>query len=1041
MNATLSLLLTQIEDALESVQKLSLQPLTHLFKHGGSMKQDTFRFGLFLFAALMAAILFAPATSLAQDVTTPLPDPEASLINTNLLVLPMDILDPESIPAGMSPEQSAEYAQQLTYEMAQPLLAKLRRMQAEGAITNFTVRADLHSLMVTGVSEQGIDELSNLQQASTVIPYGDKAPSCAGAAARALSEQVFGLSQISIQQAQRRQVAAAGLQVTDPTIEIYAPFEGAWSYISGQTAPNTALTLRVARGGREIGTSSTISNNDGQYRFFPSWDPCSTSGYSWTLKPGDVVEVTANGKTVSTIVANLSAWVDPVANTVAGKTDPGRAIEVVLNVFSNSECSDPKLYTQNASVAGNGNFSANMGGQVDFNRRTSAYIYARDANGNSTSAWYFAYRIVASLNNRNFSGYLKPDANFSASLSRGGNVLSTFDGTSSADNYFYGEFDTELQPGDRIKIVSGDILIETTVAPVNLMLDPVSDRMVGVTAPGHQVAARFYKNDSSWGIPSTCSSDYHCGVTTADANGNFEVAATLDLARGDYAYFYTYDGEGNPQLSGQRYVPTIMASLTWGQIQGYWGDLVTSSVTVILKDSNGAVKWSDPSLQVSSWNGEFLAYVSAPLLPTDSIEVGNGVYTETMTIQSLTAQLGGDKGDLRGTGYNGRLLASLLDFRREGGFYSYRCAETKVTNGAYTLTFGDAKVGAQDSATVWNIGPDGHYTMRYVYAFSVNVNKGGNYVWGYSKKPDTEILITLWRNGELQAAHSMTSSNKGYFSAYLNSGTSDTVMQGDILQVQTADGDDISLLIPELSVAIDTVNDRIYGKAPANQVVHLQSLRHVNWGGFYSTQTVTTDSSGNYNAPFDSSGNYSTSFNDLFLSFGCTTVELDHRCTQANVIYYSAGDHRVQIEGPRPQPVGADSYEGDNTSATAHTYTGIRSHTFHESDDVDWVSFTIPASDILKGVVYRIETLNLGWNMATRVEIHSSRMEFLGAWTGYEQNGRGVSAVWKPSSSGVYYLRISPPDPVYSAYCDARYDLLILPVRGQVFLPAIGRNH
>jgi hypothetical protein len=134
---------------------------------------------------------------------------------------------------------------------------------------------------------------------------------------------------------------------------------------------------------------------------------------------------------------------------------------------------------------------------------------------------------------------------------------------------------------------------------------------------------------------------------------------------------------------------------------------------------------------------------------------------------------------------------------------------------------------------------------------------------------DKNKVRALWRNGEPQAAHAMTSSDKGYYSAYLNSGTSDTVMQGDILQVQTADGDDTSVLIPELTVAIDTIHDRIYGTAPANQVVHLQSLRYVNWGGFYSNHPVTTDSSGNYSAPF----------NHLLSSSACTTVEPDHRCS------------------------------------------------------------------------------------------------------------------------------------------------------------------
>jgi hypothetical protein len=253
-------------------------------------------------------------------------------------------------------------------------------------------------------------------------------------------------------------------------------------------------------------------------------------------------------------------------------------------------------------------------------------------------------------------------------------------------------------------------------------------------------------------------------------------------------------------------------------------------------------------------------------------------------------------------------------------------------------------------------------------------------------------------------------------------------MQGDTLQVQTEDGDNTSILIPELTVAIDADNNQIYGTAPAGQVVHLRSLRHLNSIGFYTMQTATTDSSGNYRAPFDY----------LHWFFNCGAGTPGHHCSQASVSYYNEDDHRIHLEGPYPQPVEADSHEGDNTAATARAYTGVRSHTFHDRDDVDWVLFSVPAADILNGVAYRIETYNLGWTMATRVELFDASMNLSGTWTGYEQTGRGVSTLWAPSSSGVYYLRLSPPDAMYTAYCDARYDLSILPVRAELFLPAVG---
>ena len=64
----------------------------------------------------------------------------------------------------------------------------------------------------------------------------------------------------------------------------------------------------------------------------------------------------------------------------------------------------------------------------------------------------------------------------------------------------------------------------------------------------------------------------------------------------------------------------------------------------------------------------------------------------------------------------------------------------------------------------------------------------------------------------------------------------------------------------------------------------------------------------------------------------------------------------------------ADGYEGDDALASAKPYAGVQSHTFHTTDDVDWISFTVPAEDATNAVPYHIRTYNLGWGMeaATR---------------------------------------------------------------------------
>jgi len=1002
------------------------------------MKRVTYLSAAFLVALLAVVLLLALPTRAAQQ-TSPPPSagtqpPPPTPPQDYLLALPIALPDPADIPAHLSPEAATEYARTLTERQAGPIRAALERLRAEGLIAGFEVRPDLHGVVVSGAKPQALEELSRLPQVAAVMPYtADHPPACALAAAQALPEQVLGLSRIAAGSAPRLQAAGLAPQATDPSIDAYVvpgSTGNSSSKVSGRTTANTSVTMRILRGGRVIATQSTTSYSDGRYSFYSSWQSCPTSGYNWSLRPGDVVEVTAHGNTVSTVIVDLRAWVDPDTNTVAGRTAPGRSVEIWLKYPGGDLCSW-NVVSKTVGTDSSGNFTANFG--VDFNRTASAAVYARDANGNSTYYDDFrAYQIFGYFNSSTFQGSLKPEVDFTATLSRSGSIISTYRGRSDATNYYWGWFTDTIRAGDVISVSGGGVNIQYTATSLSATLDPANHRATGTTGAGRQVRASFYKRTSG-SLYTACWWGSDCASTTTSTTGAFTLTTNLDLVRGDYAYFYVYDAGGNYQYGGVRSVPAIVADVTGGRVSGYWGNPDAGHVTVILKDISGTVKATNSWVGVDSWDGKFSTGMGSTISPTDIIEVTDGAVTETMTVQNLTARLNGATGHLTGNASNGHLVARLWDFRRESGYWYGYCSETNVITGSYDLTFGGAQVGGQDYVWgIWNTGPDGHYTTlgRTFYAFTVNAREGGDYVYGYSETPYTPVTVTLQRGGNQIAVYTTTSYSDGYYYGYLSSSTPVTITPGDIVQVQTGDGVSVSLPIPLLTANVDGTNNRVYGKSPANEPVRPEARRRYNWGYTYYSQIVTADGSGNYSA----------SFNGLYW-WDCSSVNVGHRCVQPAVRYYNAAGHQVWMEGPYPLPVGPDIYESDDISTTARAYKGIQSHTFHTVTDTDWVTFTVSQADVDNGVSYRIETFNLGWGMATRVTLYDANMNRLGDWWGYEYRGRGVSARWTPSAAGVYYLEIAPPSSDYGGYCDAVYDLMILPVRGQIYLPLVLRNY
>jgi hypothetical protein len=619
-------------------------------------------------------------------------------------------------------------------------------------------------------------------------------------------------------------------------------------------------------------------------------------------------------------------------------------------------------------------------------------------------------------------------------LGHNGVVSTSVDIQTDATGYFWANLSQMIHAGDTVTATGGGatvVYVATDVADVNF--DATTDQVTGVTTAGRQVQVSAYKRYgmSNYYVATACAYSYDCAMATADGAGAFTVDLNNDFARGDYGYVYVYDAQGNYQYNYGHNFPAIIADLGYRDVRGYWQQPY-AILTVILRDSGGVVKSTTTGVYVDS-DGEFSTYMSS-MVPGDSLEVGNGVATETMTIQNTTAVLG--SGGLSGSAYDGTLLTYLYDFRRLPNYSTTYCDISQVAGGVYTLPFTGTQIGPWDYAYVWNAGPDGHYTMRRPRTFSVEVEKGDHYVSGYTAQPNTPMTITLLRGGSPVATGTTTSSYSGYYWVGLYATQTVTIAQGDTVRVVAGNDGNADILVPALTAYADGVNNRIYGVAPASEWVYAMIRRTYRSGWWGWSQSAIADAGGNYSANFD----------NRYWSRDCSAVDASHPCTQPAVDYYAPAEHLISYEGPYPDAVGPDIYEVDNTYTQATPYAGVQSHSFHIITDTDWISFTVPAADIANQVRYQVKTFNLGWGMATQVRIYHANTLWMPLVdvTGYENEDTGIGvdiSWWIPPEAGVYYVEILPPSSSYAAYCDAIYDIMIFAQRNKVFLPLVLRNY
>lgn len=966
-----------------------------------------------LFAALVLLISLAGTLTLAQG-----PEPAWRTVNTtpasagkvHWLVLPLPRVDPAKLPPGLSLEQTRTYARNLIQRQAQPFLEELRPLKQRGVIADFEIDVEQNAIQVREASSAAQDELRKLPGS---LRTSEQEPLCQTNVAREVEKQVLGFSL-----GRYALLASPQAPDTDPSIHANVQPGSELTYIMGKTTGSTSVSMTISRGSQLIATQSTQSDANGDYWFYPEWTgDCTRMSNSWTLQAGDLVWVNSHGSTVYTVIAHLNGWMDATNDTVGGGTDIGRLVEVNLYDYTSTLCS-PNHYVQSAPADGSGHYLVDFTSQVDFKGSAQSQVDARDGNGNSTFAIFDASNLAINVDLNEFSGYLPPQVSYTATLTRGGTVIDTYDGNSSLYGNYGGSFSYQFEPNDVITVETESALLTFTVASFSVTFDASTDTATGRATPNARLKADFLKNTNPW-HPTSCSWDSACTSTNADGNGYFTLTAQpLDLVRGDSAYFYLYDSQGNYQYVFRSFT-AIYAELSNRTAAGYWYKPY-DNLAVNLRDSTNALlerqvdqAWSDGSFIVYFWDNQ--------ILPSDHIEVGNGVITETMTVQNVTAILDSSTRQLTGNAPNTPMLVDLQDYNPSLGVLEGECRSLTVTGGTYNQSYAARNFGATQ-ANVFSQGYDGYYTQRYAHAFNVSIHSGDSYLRGWTKTPYEAVTLTV-QEGINVYTDTMTSYADGSFGFDIYPPNFFPLYPGARVLIDSSQ--DADLIVPTITFNADAVNNRVYGQAPANQPLELRLESSYTCLKGLSCLNYSP----NILAFSDATGNYSFSLAGFTIcdEYFCQCKPASARCTMPSAEYYSPEEYHYYYTGPYPPDVPADTYEvgdADNTSDTATPYAGLSSHTFHIDSDVDWITFNVNPEMV--GTPLHLQTLNLGATSDTVLELYASDgRTLLGTNDDYGQSYRSLLA-WTPPAVGTYYVKLRPYGTYANTFnCGASYDFFI----------------
>lgn len=926
--------------------------------------------------------------------------------------------EPPSLNIDTMGLSSRRLLQMVAEQEGAPLAAELSRLQAEGQILGFSLDPARYAFRVFTQREQ--------PRLNADVAYVATAESGPPSCMVGLPDAVAEMTRASSVADAVASTTPKSVSVT-PTIfvQLNAPYVNQYTYIFGSAAPNASVSMRVYRNGSLYLQWVNTTSSTGRYTMYPSYSSdCSSNGYEWYLLPGDVVEMTAGGETSRTTLVPVEASFDGTTMTLEGVTAPDRTVTYYIDYRDEDLCYRDRTDWEYTWSDSTGQFSDNPGDPGISLPRQSSVVYHVMEESNSTYSTVDSSGIGIDPDFGGVFGTVNRNASGTVKLSRGGSPLASRSFTANAKGYFSVYFDDQtFQPDDVITVQDGRQTITAKVAPADFTLDVDQDRLIGTTRPGMKVRASF-NSGNDLNVQNSCTSGYQCATTTAGSDGSINIPADLDLRPGDFSYIMLYDEQGNSQYVSDLYAPTIVAGPGVGYILGYWDEPYVD-VTIRLYGPGNTLKYEETT--ATSYNGRFLTYYFYPAVG-DRVEVSHGSETRSMVIQDFTGRLNSVDDKLSLAGPNRPYVATYWDY--DGyALNDLNCYERTISGGQDAINL-SGRVDAGDSATVSLAGADGNYTLLDLAAFKAYVTLDDDYVRARTETTNSQFTLRHERDSSVLYEETVNADGGGYVDFFLDEPVQDQdrlIFTG----LGSESGINVDMKLPTLTYS--TVGNTVQGSLTSPSASYpvmawmVRDVGHQMWSAF---NLATSNPSGAFEVPI----------NPLYLGgtyrLPCVLTALGGSCVGVDVRYLLNG-HSVTSLHETPPPIAADSYESDNTPATAKQYQdGVQYRTFHATTDVDWVKVDVPIWAVGWPVTFRV--LDMGWGVAVSLDLYEADGTTLVNDQAFHDYGEEIFLEWTPDEAGTYLLQISPMDDKAAGHCDAYYHFRIdFAQIAQIALPAV----
>ncbi len=617
--------------------------------------------------------------------------------------------------------------------------------------------------------------------------------------------------------------------------------------VSWTTTPGTAVRIVLRSPERVKATVNVTADENGNVT---AVFPVGGGGGDTTIRAGDRIGIhPANGEAFTKTVPAMSVSLEHDTRTLSGSAPAfGRLQAAVYDL------ADQEIYTNLVEVDGAGHYSLVLPEAVQLVQGVYGTMTLALLGGDPWAVRWDVLAAQCTVGSSSISGRatlgttvrLRLESQGNPKASTGASPTTILRTPNFSLNFREGTATVPVAVGNTVLVEhNGQVALSASAPEVTVVLDADGDQITGTAPPVSTLQV----------IATSATGDTAAVVTASDTSGHYraDFRGQLDIGPGTTAYTAWSSNRITFRTLGV--LQQVVASLYGSQVSGVAPQ--RASVSANLHDAGGALLASGSANAGS--DGTFRLNLTEPggaaavrTAPGQRLSVTIGQSAPILLeLPDVTATADPDGDRVAGTALpNAQVLVTVS---AAGGGTPTTVATTADSSGRYSASFaGRADIQPGSTGTVRVALAGGHAVVLSWAVPQLALTLGSATVTGIGPA-GRAVTLSLRRGGAIVGTGSGVvgsgfASATGWTVALAAPGAPGSpapIEAGDTLEARIADWSG-SLLVPNVTVDVDTEADLVSGEAPARHPVRVTAAR----GNANASLTVEADATGHYEVSF-----------------------------------------------------------------------------------------------------------------------------------------------------------------------------------------------